>query len=69
MKIDALSLSLKASLTVIANHLPETGCPECEWPIPLVLTGLYCSSPHPSQEPSISQIYPSHGGMRNRTGE
>ena len=29
MKIDALSLSLKASVTVIAKHLPETGCPEC----------------------------------------
>lgn len=38
-------------------------------PSPLFLTGFYCSSPHPSQEPSISQIYPSHGGMRNRTGE
>tara|TARA_B100001175_G_scaffold280581_1_gene258472 strand:- start:17 stop:130 length:114 start_codon:yes stop_codon:yes gene_type:complete len=28
MKIDALSFSVKASMTVIAKHLPETGCPE-----------------------------------------
>ena len=37
-------------------------------PIPLFLTGFYCYSPHPSQERSITHIYPSHWGIRVEQG-